>query len=299
MKKLLDYIQTYPHRSCAILGINLSEFEVLMQQIEQAEHQHQLAVEAQKVRIHRQGAGRPPKLSLAECMGLCLIYLRHNPTFEVLGWMFEVSRSEAHETFHWGLNRLRQVLPASLFEEYGDDPELWVVVQEILRDEVLLADSTEQVRERPSDDIVQRQYYSGKKKQHTQKTQILGTSEGREIVDVIAGVPGPTSDVNLLRQQQRKFDPNQQFQGDKAYVGAERTHTPHKKPRNKPLPDAHRQENRTSAKQRIYIEHLIGRLKVFQCLTQRFRLDASSYATVILAICGIVRLKLGNLDFAI
>jgi hypothetical protein len=299
MKKLLDYIQTYPNRSNAILGMNLSEFEVLMEQIEQAEVQHQAQVEAQKVRLHRKGAGRPPKLSLADSMSLCLFYLRHNPTFEVLGWMFAVSSSEAHETFHWGLKRLRQVLPASLFEEYGDDPELWAVVQEILRDEVLLADSTEQARERPSDDTEQRQYYSGKQKRHTQKTQVLGTSEGREFVDVIAGVPGPTSDVNLLRQQQRKFDPTQQFQGDKAYIGAERTHTPHKKPRNKPLPDAQRQENRTTAQQRIYIEHLIGRLKVFQILTHRFRLDASRYATVMLAICGIVRLKLGNLDFMI
>jgi hypothetical protein len=45
--------------------------------------------------------------------------------------IFEVSRSEAHTTFHWGLNWIRQVLPASLYEEFGDDPELWSLIQEM------------------------------------------------------------------------------------------------------------------------------------------------------------------------
>lgn len=299
MKKLLDYIQAYPHRSSAILGLTYADFQGLVEQIERAQASHRAQVEAQKVRINRKGAGRPPKLNLAECVGLCLFYLRHDPTFEVLGMVFEVSSSEAHETFHWGLKWLRQVLPASLFEEYGEDAWMWSIVQEVLREEVLLADSTEQGRERPSDDDLQRQYYSGKKKQHTQKTQLLGTSDGREIVDVIAGVPSPTSDVNLLRQQQEKFDPTQWFQGDKAFQGAERTLTPHKKPRNQELTEAQRHDNRASARQRIYIEHLIRRLKIFRILTQRFRLNSQVYATVVLTICGLVRWRLGNIHLVI
>lgn len=299
MKKLLDYIQTYPQRSSAILGLTYADFQGLVEQIERAQARHQAQVEAQKVRINRKGAGRPPKLNLAECVGLCLFYLRHDPTFEVLGMVFEVSSSEAHETFHWGLKWLRQVLPASLFEEYGEDAWMWSVVQEVLREEVLLTDSTEQGRERPSDDDLQRQYYSGKKKQHTQKTQLLGTSDGREIVDVIAGVPGPTSDVNLLRQQQEKFDPTQWFQGDKAFQGATHTLTPHKKPRNQELTEAQRQDNRASAQQRIYIEHLIRRLKIFRILAHRFRLNSQVYPTVVLTICGLVRWRLGNIHLVI
>ena len=38
--------------------------------------------------------------------------------------IFEVSQSEAHVTFHWELNWIRQVLPASLYEEFGHNPAL-------------------------------------------------------------------------------------------------------------------------------------------------------------------------------
>ena len=85
------------------------------------------------IRIHAKGSGRPPKLSLEESMALCLFYLRPNPTFEVLGMIFEVSRSEAHVAFHWRSNWIRKVPPASLYEEFGHVPELWSLIQEILR----------------------------------------------------------------------------------------------------------------------------------------------------------------------
>ena len=39
---------------------------------------------------------------------------------------------------------------------------------------------------------------------------------GLEIVDVIAGVPGPTANINLFRQPQPHLDPAQQLMGDSA-----------------------------------------------------------------------------------
>jgi hypothetical protein len=297
MKKLLDYIHIHPQRTQSLLGISFEDFQQLNEQAKQAQVQNQAKTEAQKVRVNAKGAGRRAQLSLCETMGLCLFYLRHDPTFEVLGMLFEVSKSEAHETFHEGLKLLRQVLPASLFEEFGHDPYLWSVVQELLQEEVLLADSTEQARERPGDDAAQKTCYSGKKRQHTQKTQVLSTADGREIVDVIAGVPGPTADVNLLRQPQERLGCQQRYAADKAYQGAARTTTPYKKPRNQELSESQRAQNQVISKQRIFIEHLIRRLKIFRILTHRFRLSSQRYESVMFAICGLVRLRLGRLDF--
>jgi DDE superfamily endonuclease/Helix-turn-helix of DDE superfamily endonuclease len=299
MKNLLDYIYNEPPRVLHMLGINLEAFQCLTAQVKKAQNTYQSEQEAEKIRINAKGAGRPPKLSLEESMALCLFYLRHNPTFEVLGMIFEVSRSEAHVTFHWGLNWIRQVLPASLYEEFGHDPELWSLIQEILRGEVLLTDSTEQSRERPQDKEIQKDWYSGKKKQHTQKTQILGTSDALDIVDVIAGVKGPTADINLFREQQPRLHPEQQFMGDKAYIGAERMTTPHKKPKKKELTDEQRAENKVISGKRIFIEHLMCRLKVFRILCHQFRLNSRRYRMVMLAICGLLRLKLGRIDFTI
>ena len=297
MKELLDYIYNEPPRVLLMLGINLEAFQCLIAQVEKAQNAHQNEQEAEKVRINAKGAGRPPRLPLEERIALCLFYLRHNPTVEVLGMIFEVSRSEAHSTFHWGLNWSRQVLPASLYEEFGHDRELWSLTQEILCGEILLTDSTEQPRERPQDQRVQKSWYSGKKGQHTQKTQILGTSDGLEIVDVIAGVPGPTADINLFRQQQPRLDPRQHCMGDKAYIGAERMTTPRKKPRKKELTEEQRAENKVISSHRIFIEHLMCRLKVFLILKHQFRLNSGQYRTVMLVICGLFRLKLGRIDF--
>ena len=107
MKNLLDYIYNEPSRVLGLLGVNVDAFQCLTEQVEKAQNARQSEQEAEKIRINAKGAGRPPKLTLEESMALCLFYLRHNPTFEVLGMIFDVSRSEAQVTFHWGLNWIR------------------------------------------------------------------------------------------------------------------------------------------------------------------------------------------------
>ena len=102
----------------------------------------------------------------------------------------------------------------------------WEIVTEILEQQRLIVDSSEQRRERPQDDQAQQQHYSGKKKQHTLKSQVVATDDGDDIVDVIAGVPGPSADINLLRQQQTRLSAAQGFLGDKAYQGGQRAPRP-------------------------------------------------------------------------
>ena len=59
----------------------------------------------------------------------------------------------------------------------------------------------------------------GKKKSQTFKNQIIFLPDGQDLVDVIAGKPGPKSDITLFRESQKKFAPHQKFQGDKGYIG--------------------------------------------------------------------------------
>lgn len=119
------------------------------------------------------------------------------------------------------------------------------------------------------------------------------------IVDVEVGEKGPTSDIALFRQQQQKFADTQGFSGDKAYAGAERTTTPHKKPRKGELTAEQLSDNKIISSQRIFIEHVIRLLKIFRVAKERFRLHPSSYEQVILTICGLVRLRIGTLIFPV
>lgn len=112
---------------------------------------------------------------------------------------------------------------------------------------------------------------------------------------MIVGLPGPVSDINLLREQQKKFGSAQKFKGDKAYIGEKNVTTPHKKPRNRGLSEIQKQENQVFSSSRILIEHLIRLVKIFQVAAQRFRLRPQNYQQVILTVCGLVRLRIGAL----
>jgi hypothetical protein len=73
--------------------------------------------------------------------------------------------------------------------------------------------------------------------------------------------PGPSADVTLFRQQQQQFSDDQTFAGDKAYQGAPRTRTPHKKPKGGALSEAQVEANRIFAGERIVMGacHLLRR----------------------------------------
>ena len=141
----------------------------------------------------------------------------------------------------------------------------------------------------------QKKFFSGKKKQHTFKNQFIILPKADDIVDVIVGLPGPVSDINLLREQQKKFDSAQKFKGDKAYIGDKNVTTPHKKPKKRELSEIQKQENKAFSSSRILIEHLIRTVKIFQIAAQRFRLHPQTYQQVILTVCGLVRLRIGAL----
>ncbi len=291
----IDYIHKYPHRSKQILGISYKAFLQLVQQACLRQGQRHSRVEQTKTRINAAGGGRKPILSRESEVGLCLFYLRHLPTFEILGLHFGISKTCANDIFHYWLEILGEILPASLLEQVKNQVSEREVVQELLTHFELLVDSTEQHRERPGEYKEQKKFYSGKKKKHTFKNQFIILPEAQDIVDVIVGLPGPASDINLLREQQKNFDPAQKFKGDKAYIGEKNVTTPHKKPKNRELSNIQKQENQVFSSSRILIEHMIRLTKVFQVAAQRFRLRPQTYQRVILTVCGLVRLRIGAL----
>jgi DDE superfamily endonuclease len=118
-------------------------------------------------------------------------------------------------------------------------------------------------------------------------------SNGQEIVDVAVGQPGPSSDINLWREQQKKLASHQKFKGDKADLGEPRIDTPTKKTPQIELSPEIQANNRSKASERIFVEQLIRLLKIFRVASERFRLKARNYQRVILTVCGLVRLRTG------
>ncbi|WP_341528630.1 transposase family protein [Nostoc sp. UHCC 0302] len=292
---VFDYIQKYPHRTKQILGISYEQFQSLLNCAINRYKEIKTKQERQKIRINASGGGRPAKLLIQEQVCLCLFYLRQMPTFQVLGILFGISKTEANDTFHDWIPILRDILPSSLLEQVSNNESDLLFVQEVLMNFRLLVDSLEQPIYRPSDSKEQQEYFSGKKKQHTLKSQIIGLPEGKDIVEVDIGTPGPTADIKLFRKSRSKFDESQPFSGDKAYQGGKNITTPHKRKPKQELTQQQKDENKALSSNRIFIEHLIRLLKIFRIASQRFRLKLDTYEQIILTVCGLVRLRIGSL----
>lgn len=293
MTNPLQYIEEHPEETKEILGIEYQQWLALVEVAKIEEERIQLAQEAQKIRINKKGGGRPRKLREEEEICLCIFYLRHLVTFKILGMQFNISKTEANDTFNYWIKIIRKILPASVMEEKKKE-ELEVVKENLIEYE-LIVDSWEQPRERPEDNEEQKEYYSGKKKQHTYKSQVVTLPKGQDIVDVVVGRQGKTSDINIFREQQKKFNIEQKFTGDKGYQGGTNIKTPQKKPRGKELTELQKEGNKEVSSERIYVENVIRLLKIFRAAKERFRMKGNKYEQIILTICGLVRLRIGTL----
>ncbi|MEH2452550.1 transposase family protein [Nostoc sp.] len=130
---------------------------------------------------------------------------------------------------------------------------------------------------------------------HPLKNQFIVLPGGEDIVDICVGMLGKTSDINLFRDTLNKFADSQKFIGDKAYIGDDAITTPHKKRNNTEISQLQKQENKQLSSRRIAVEHMICRVKIFRVASDKFRLARHRYSQVILAVCGLIRLRLNRL----
>lgn len=282
-----------PREIKRLLGLNLEQLEQLIEHGKVLHKIKQEEIERNKKRVIRPGGGKSPTLSLENQIILTLLYLRHNLTFQMLGLMFQVSESTAHNIFNYWQRLLEEGLPASLLEQVKKYPEARAEILEELTTQELVVDSTEQVIERPGEYQEQKRTYSGKKKNFTFKNQLIVSSKRLDIIAVEVGMPGRMSDISLWRNSRIHFALEQMFIGDKAYVGETQIRTPSKKPKNGTLTLQQKEENKEFSVRRIVVEHLIRLIKIFRVVQDRFRLAKSRYDSIFMTVCGLVRLRLG------
>jgi hypothetical protein len=119
-----------------------------------------------------------------------------------------------------------------------------------------------------------------------QTRQIICTAFGR----------GREHDFRLFKRSQVRFAATTQCLGDRGYQGLQKLHaqsqTPHKKPPRKALPKAQQQANRVLASQRIVGEHVIGKLKVFRILQERYRNRGRRFGLRVNLLAGVYNFEL-------
>lgn len=294
MTSPLARIKSHPQEAKRLIGIDYKQFITLVDLAEQRHEKKRAELEMKKVRIIAPGGGRKSEMSAEVGVCLCLIYLRQKPIFEILGLLFDVSKTKANDAFNYWVEILRDILPSSQIEEAFEDSHKYQELRKILAEHELIVDSSEQAIARPLVYQEQKRYYSGKKKMHTLKNQFIVLPAGADIVDICAGNLGKTSDINLFRETQSLFDVGQKFIGDKAYLGEPAITTPYKKPRKAELSSQQKEDNKQLSSRRIGVEHLICLVKIFRVASEKFRLARHRYSLIIMAVCGLVRFRLNR-----
>jgi hypothetical protein len=294
--RLLHLINEKPKQGKRMIGVSASALWELWQRVAEQEKKKQ---EQQANRADRQrqvGGGRKKEAQLLCRLIVALLYIRQHWTMQGLAECIGCAESTIWNYIHEMLPYIRAELPASLLEQWRaecsgvEQAELERWLAELPEGE-LVVDSWEQPILRPRDNQKQKQYYSGKKKQHTRKNQAIILPKGTDLVDVIIGEPGPRSDSKLLEQTQAELPESLNFVGDAAYVGRENTTTPYKKPPKGQLNQEQKNFNRQLSQKRVYVEHVIRVLKIFRLAKEQFRLRTGMYEQAIGCVCGLIRLR--------
>jgi Helix-turn-helix of DDE superfamily endonuclease len=112
-----DYIQKHPQETKRLLGIDYEQLGQLIEQGKLLHQRKQEEIEKNKIRLIKAGGGNHPKLSEEEQIILMFVYLRHHLSFQLLGLLFHISESTAHNSFNYWQNIFQGELPQSLLKQ--------------------------------------------------------------------------------------------------------------------------------------------------------------------------------------
>ena len=280
-----DRLRRSPKAFRQLTGITPAAFDRLLAQLAPRYEAADARRKDRPGRRRKPGAGRKHTLSLPDRLLMLLIYYRTYVTHAFLGFLFSIDDSAVGRN----INPLQPLL-AGIFRI----PERRVKLDpEDIRE--LFFDATERPTRRP--EAGQREYYSGKKKRHTIKTQVVVARRARppgpgdeprkvRIAAVSESVPGRMHDKKLYDRSRVVAPPDVRRTGDTAYIGTP-LETPSRKPRGGKLTDAQKEENRRISSRRVAAEHGIGKMKVWRIAAERYRNRVGKHTLVMKNVAGL------------
>ncbi len=267
-------ISKHPKIFLRLLGVTREEFEIVVTKLEPQWQQ--------KVINKYKRPGRNYKLSIQQMLMILLLYYRTYSTQMQIGFMFGVDDSR--------VCRIIKLLEPLVAKIIAVQKNRTLSYEETAQ----LIDVTEQVIERPK----QKDYFSGKKRRHTLKTEVRVRSDGR-IINISKSYGGKVHDFRIHKES----DPlpmAARVYADSGYQGLnKRTNNariPIKRSKKKPLGYWQKLYNKIIAKRRIKIENVIAELKNFRILSHKYRNKRKRYNLKFNIIGGIVNLKNGFLN---
>jgi hypothetical protein len=278
-----------PQAFRSLTGLNPAAFLDLLGQVEPAWTDAHNRRRQRPNRRRQPGAGPKFALSVADQLLMLLIYYRTYVSHAFLAFLFGIDDSTVCRCFR----RLEPLL-AGIFRI----PERKVELQE---DEIREAffDGTERPKYRPK--RKQKRYYSGKKKRHTLKNQVVvvrkrkraGRRKARQrqkrrlrVAAVSPTSPGSVHDKKVYDRSRTVVPPEVAAYGDTGYQGTA-LRTPVKKRRGRKLTERQKRGNRRISRKRIAAEHALGKMKTWRIASERYRNPTRRHTLILKNVAGL------------
>jgi hypothetical protein len=261
-------------------GLTVQEFDdIYNKEITKRYHDYEIKrLEKRKNRERSIGAGRHFKLDLKDRVLMLLVYYRLYITYTLTGFLFDLDQSNICRDIQKLESLVRQCLPIPQ-KIYNITKRLRTLdeIEKYFPGFMSFIDSTEQQIPRPTGNKRKRAlFYSGKKKRHTVKTQLMTNNHGI-IIYKSNHKNGRRHDYDIYKENHPVTPKEVVNVFDLGYLGVGKDYPeqlsslPNRKKRNMDPSEEEKEYNVIHAKKRIVIEHTICRLKKFRILADVFR----------------------------
>lgn len=256
-----------------IMGVKKDTFKYLLMLLKTSNKKKNLKV------------GRSEKLSSYKQLMLTLQYWSNYMTLLEVGTMFGVSEATSCRI----VKKIEDELAKSGVCKLSGKKSFLTTDEE-----QIIVDVTECAIERPKRKKLgriknrQKYYYSGKKKRHTIKAQLLISNKE---IRATAFANGKKHDFRLFKESKTYLHKSKKIQADSGYQGLQKLHSesdlPKKGSKKNPLTKEDKAKNKQQAKKRVVVEHVIGWIKRFKIISTRYRGRRKRFALRFNLICGI------------
>ena len=282
-------------------GLELAEFDSINKEIESRYSQYELKRLSKRKRTRKVGAGNHFKLTVRDRFLMLLMSYRLYITHTLSGFLFDLDQSNVYRDIRHIEPLVKRCIP--LPERLYNITRRLRTVEEVKKyfpEFKAFIDVTEQEIQRPKDKNKKRNYYSGKKKKHTVKTQYMVNKEGKILHKSRHHKKGRQHDYTVYKDEQPQTPSQVENVLDLGYLGCEKDFPtvkyslPIKKKRYMELTEEQIEYNKNHSKMRVIIEHTICRIKKFCIMGTKYRNRLKRYDHISDIVSGLVNYRIMN-----
>ena len=282
----------------SLTGLTVPEFDQISTEMDSKYEEYERRRLSKRKRKRDVGAGRPFKLKSRERLLMLLVYYRLYITYALSGFLFDLDQSNVFRDLTILESLLKECIPLPK-KIYKRTKRLRTIeeVEQYFPGFKAFIDSTEQEIPRPKNKRKRKSYYSGRKRKHTVKTQLMVNTEGL-ILHKTGHRNGRKHDYDIYKHNHPTITPSQVDNiVDLGYLGIEKDFPtvksvlPIRKKKNTLLSNDDMRYNKNHSRLRIIVEHTICKIKKFGIMGTKFRNKLRRYNNISDIVSGILNFR--------